>query len=171
MNSHQKCHYRDRLIVDTLTEWGTMNTEQIRILFFPSERSAQKRLQRLVEKRRIHRYRDALIPYMYFVRKYVRLVLNWARIWIMQRLKSWEVIDSFNYEANICTIRNTVQNTTKAINVLYNATKKTWLSGEVIVIYDTEKQKKESKVQGTLLTVDEIKEGLVCRGQCKVINS
>lgn len=169
MNNHQKGYRRDRTVIETLREWGTMDTEQLRILFYPSDRVARRRLKILTDKGKVKRYREAIeIPYIYSLGKHdiERLVLNWLRIWILRRLKSWEVIELFDYEMNTCSIRNTATGGIKTINTLYNANSRTWLSGDTIIIYDTDEKRKAvaKRIKGKeiLLTIDEVKEGLKC---------
>lgn len=166
MTNHQKGYRRDRQVLDTITEWGTMDTEQLRILFYPSARVAQRRLSILTAKGKLKRHRDAIeIPYFYFIKQYdsSRTAINWIRIWMLKRLKSWEVLE-WDYGTNTATVRNTVGGSHRTYNVFYNVNRKSWVSGEAIVIYDTDDQRREAskRIQGTLLTIDEIKEGLKC---------
>lgn len=166
MTNHQKGYRRDRLVLETLNEWGTMDTEQLRILFYPSTRVAQRRLSILTCKGKVKRYRDAIeMPYAYFINKYdySRLMLNWVRIWILKRLPTWEMLENFDF--NTATIRNTFTNAIKTYTVLHNATRKTWIDDNVIIIYDTDEQKRAAvkRTKGTLLTINDIKEGLECR--------
>lgn len=168
MTNHQKGYRRDRLVLETITEWGTMDTEQLHIMFYPSKRVAQRRLAIMVSKGKLKRFRDTVeIPYSYFVNKpdYIRQVINWGRIWLLKRLKSWEVMESFDYTTNTCQIRNTAVKAAKTYNFGYNVMKKAWLDGEMIAVYDTEEQRREAakRITGTLLTVEEIREGLKCR--------
>lgn len=163
MNNHQKGYRRDRLVLETIAEWGCMDTEQLRVMFFPSMRVARRRLQKLTAKGKVKRLRECVeAPYAYFVQRYdqSRLVLNWVRIWLLKRLKSWEILEWSNDTA---TIRNNVGGTSKTYAVAYNANRKTWL-GEAIVVYDTEEQRREAakRIQGQLYTIDEIREGLRC---------
>ena len=145
-----------------------MDTEQLQTLFYPSARVAQRRLKALTDKGKIKRFRESVeLPYMYSIGKpdIVRLVVNWLRIWILKRLKSWEVLEEFDYQSGTCTIRNAVAGNIRTITVLYNTNRKTWLSGETAIIYDTEEYRKaavQRGVTGTLLTVDEVREGLKC---------
>lgn len=168
MNNHQKGYRRDRAVIETLQDWGTMDTEQLRILFYHSARVAQRRLKILTAKGKIKRFHEVIgLPYIYSLSKpdNVRLTLNWLRIWLVKRLKSWEVIETFDYETNTCIIKNTVQNTIKTYNFFYNAFRKTWLNGgETIIIYDNEDLRREAakSIKGMLVTVEEIKEGLKC---------
>jgi hypothetical protein len=173
VNNHQKGYRRDRLVLETIAEWGTMDTEQLQILFYPSMRVAQRRLQKLVAKGKLKRIRECVeTPYSYFVQRYdqSRLALNWARIWLVKRLKSWEVLD-FDYST--ATIRNTITGATKTFAVLYNVNRKTWL-GDAVIVYDTDHQKREAakRIQGELLTIDEIREEVTkCKQLSKQIPS
>lgn len=50
-------------------------------------------------------------PYFYYIDVHKnplqRIGINWARLWLEKRCKSWERI-SFNYDTSICTVINTV---------------------------------------------------------------
>lgn len=165
MNNHQLGCRRDRLLIDTLQEWGTMDTEQIRIMFFPSLRVAQRRLQRLKDKGKVKRIREMLeTPYCYYIKQYSyeRMAINWVRLWLSKQLKSWEKINEFDYDNNICRVINTVTCGIKTYNVYYNKDNLTWLDGEnVIVVYDdyTSGLKRGKE---THKTIDELRRNLEC---------
>jgi hypothetical protein len=170
VNYHQLGARRDRLVLDALSEkeWGCLDTDQLHYMFFPSIRVARRRLQILVKKGKLKRTREVVeTPYSYFIKKCdnERIALNWLRLWLTKRLKSWEVIDEFCYETNTCLVLNTVTNAVKTYNVFYNVYKKIWIDGEVIIVYDFEKQRQEAskRVKGTLLLLSEIKEELKCQ--------
>lgn len=178
MNHHQQCYRRDRLVLETVAQWGTMDTEMLRILFYPSARVAQRRLGILTEKGKIKRTRDTIgQSYFYYLKHcdYFRFTINWARIWISKKLcRSWEVFESFDYETNTATLRNVAQDSIRTIKVIYNATRKTWLSNDVLVVYDTIEQKYEAskRIKGNfLLSIEDIQEGLKCSEQLKQIHS
>jgi hypothetical protein len=167
VNNHQMGVRRDRLVLDALAEWGTMDTEQIRLKFFPSDRVARRRLQIMTQKGKVRRIREAIeTPYSYYLKRYEpeRITLNWLRLWLLKRLKSWEVMEAFDYSTNTCLIRNTAMNTVKTYNVFYNVTRKLWIDGEAIIVFDHEEQRREAvkRIKATLLTVEEIREGLKC---------
>lgn len=175
MNNHQKGYRRDRLVLDLIAEWGTLDTEQLRLLCYPSARVAQRRLRILTAKGKLKRAREALEqPYAYYVKKYdpVILALNWARLYLMKRLKSWEALEGFDY-AGGATIRNTVTGAARTLVVMYGATRKTWIGGDCLVVYDTDQQRREAarRIQGELLTIDEIREELKCIRQSRQIPS
>ena len=164
MTNHQKGYRRDRQVIETIAEWGTMDTEQLTILFYPSSRVAQRRLKILTAKGKLKRYREAIeLPYSYCIRNYdyIRLVVNWVRVWLLKRLKSWEVLE-WDYGTNTAIVRNPVGGSHRTYNILYNVNRKTWVSGEAIIIYDTNEQRNDAskRIKGTLLTVEEIREGL-----------
>lgn len=176
MNNHQKGYRRDRLVLETIAEWGVMDTEQIRLLHFPSARVAQRRLRVLADRGRLKRCREATeAPYAYFTGKYDagRLALNWVRLWLTRRLKNWEVLESFDYGASTATILNTVTGAAKTFTVLHNATRKTWLGENAIIVYDTDQLKREAakRICGELFTIEEIREGLRCIRQSRQIHS
>lgn len=169
MTNHQKGYRRDRLVLETVAEWGCMDTEQLLLLCYPSARVARRRLRILTERGRLRRTREALEqPFAYYVTKYdpTRLALNWARLWLQGRLKSWEVMESFDY-SGLATIRNTVTGAVRSVNVLYNAARQTWVAGDAVIVYDTDQQRQAAakKIRGELLTIDEVREGLKCSAQ------
>ena len=108
MTNHQLCMKRDSMTVQTITDWGVLDTEQVKILLYPSYRVAQRRLQRLAEAKRIKRC-DFTMPYSYYVDKpdniVKRLQENWVRIWIIKGLRSWEQMVSYDYKT--FTVKNT----------------------------------------------------------------
>ena len=131
MNQHQLGVRRDNLVIECLQDWGTMDTEQIRLRFFRSVRVAQRRLQIMAKKGKLKRCREAIeTPYSYYLKRYEpeRIALNWVRIWMIRRLKSWEILESFDYGTITAIVRNTVAGTVKTYNVFYNVTRKTWIS-------------------------------------------
>jgi hypothetical protein len=111
VNNHQKSYYRDRLLQQTLAGWGCLDIFQITALFFPSLKMAQKRMQRLTETGKVKRTRENLgQPYCYYYERKPgqidhRLGMNWIRLWLMKRLKSWEQMYSFDYEINYGLLR------------------------------------------------------------------
>lgn len=170
MNSQQLGVRRDKLVLEMLADWGTMDTSQIHMKVFPKVhvRVAQRRLQIMAKKGKLKRFREAIeIPYSYYLKRYEpeRIALNWVRIWLLKRLKSWEIMESFDYGANSCTIRNTIKNTVRTVNVFYNVQRKIWIDGEAIIVYDTDQQRQEAakRIKGILLTVEEIREELKCQ--------
>lgn len=168
MTNHQKGYRRDRQVLETIAEWGTLDTEQLYLLFYPSLRVARRRLLILTSKGKLKRIREAIeLPYSYFIKKCdaTRIAINWLRIWLMKRLKSWEVLEAFDYESSTAIVRNFVGNSVKTYVVLYNVNRKTWIGDNALIIYDTEERKREAskRVKGTLLTIDEIREGLKCQ--------
>ena len=134
MNNHQKSYYRDKLIQETLAEWGCLDIFQLTKLFFPSLKMAQKRMQRLSESGKVLRCRENLgQPYCYYSSKKPlqqehRLGMNWIRLWLLLQLRSWEKIYSFNYEINYSVLRpdgligiyNTVTNKYRFVFIEYD---------------------------------------------------
>lgn len=56
------------------------------------------------------------MPYLYYINNQKeplkRIGVNWVRLWIERRSKSWERT-SFDYDECICTVTNTVTGSTK----------------------------------------------------------
>lgn len=111
MNNHVKGFRRDKAILAALGEWGVLDTDQLQMMFFPSLRMTQKRLQRLIEQGKIKRYRDCTgQPYFYYLERKPgqpehKIGLNWIRLWIERSLKSWEALSTWQYEPNYKSIR------------------------------------------------------------------
>ena len=105
---------RDSETVQTIADWGVLDTEQVNILLFPSYRVAQRRLQRLTEAKRIKRC-DYTMPYSYYYEKPENIVRrlqdNWVRLWITKQLRSWEHIISYDYKTFI--VKNTITGSVK----------------------------------------------------------
>lgn len=106
MNQHRLCYQRDSNIINALETWGAMDTYQIRHMFFnkSSLYTAQRRLQKLAESRRLHRKRISIdLPYFYFSGKPLtqlehRIGTNYARLMLLKQLRSWETWHYFQYE-------------------------------------------------------------------------
>jgi hypothetical protein len=111
MTNHTKGYRRDNAIIKQLEEWQVLDTDQIQHLYFPSLRMAQKRLQRLVELKKLHRARDySGQAYYYYLEAKPgqachRVGLNWVRLWLERELKSWEQLSTWQYEPNHKTVR------------------------------------------------------------------
>ena len=111
MNNHQKSCYRDRQIQQALSEWGCLDIVQVAQMFFPSLSTAQRRMQRLSERGKVNRCREDLgQPYRYYIDKKPvqiehRLGVNWIRLWLLSRMKSWEQVYYFGYEINYGPLR------------------------------------------------------------------
>lgn len=136
MNLRQKGYLRDKIVLQAISEWGCLDTEQARVLFFPSVRVAQRRLAKLCAAGRIKRYRDTVeMPYAYFTDRYdyARVCINWARIWLIRRNPGAEI--EYDYGTNSAQIANPVTKSIRTCAVLFNATRKTWV-GEAVVVYD-----------------------------------
>lgn len=115
INFRRQCYQRDSRLIDILKEWGVLDTEQIKLLLFPSIRVAQRRLSKLAQQNKIKRSTQ-ITPYFYYIdankNPLQRIAVNWARLWLIGKIKSWERT-TFNYDTNTCTVINTVTGTTK----------------------------------------------------------
>lgn len=115
INSRRKCYQRDSRLIDVLKEWGVLDTIQIKLLLFPSIRVTQRRLSKLVQQNKIKRSTQ-IIPYFYYIdipkNPLGRISINWARLWLDGRIKSWERT-LFDYSTNTYTVINTVTGVTK----------------------------------------------------------
>lgn len=112
MNNHQRGYHRDNAIITVLDEWGILNTDQLQMMFFSGLRMAQKRLQRLVEMKKVYRYREYTgQPYHYYTsikrpgQPDHKLGVNWIRLWLQNSIKSWETLYQWEYEPNYKTVR------------------------------------------------------------------
>jgi hypothetical protein len=127
MNNHQKSRARDRLIIETLEAWGALDTNQIRILFFPSLRMAQRRMNLLVKNKKVYRKReDIALPNWYYVKKpkdiEYAIRLNWIRIMAQRkfafgdRLEKWEYLDGPDAQA---MYYNRLKDTYRTLEIYY----------------------------------------------------
>lgn len=136
MNYHTLRLNRDKLLVDTLKEWGVMDTEQITLLLFPSKRVANRRLAKLLDLKRIKRSTYTL-PYCYYVDLpsdlLDRLQRNWVRLWVIKKLHSWEKLEHWDYQSYI--IRNTVKNTVTEYTLADKPMK--FLDDKVVVVCES----------------------------------
>lgn len=124
-NFRRQCYQRNSRLIEVLSEWGALDTQQITLLLFPSSRVAQRRLKALTEKGRIQRNTQTL-PYFYYVEKQTnpieRIAVNWARLWLERQCKSWERI-SMDYQVGICTVTNIITGATREIRIAENGFK------------------------------------------------
>ena len=104
MNNHQLCYHRDSNVILSIRDMGALDLYQIKLLHFPSIRTARRRMEVLTEKKKVNRVRPSIEkPYHYFVGKQPaqldhRIGTNYARMYLRKQLKSWEVEHSWEYE-------------------------------------------------------------------------
>lgn len=90
-----------------------MDTDQVRAMLFPflyGRRKAQERLLKLYQRGRLQRERvdDGVFAYYRDARPGAlrhTLGVNWVRIWLEKRLKSWEIMHSWEYEPDYGILR------------------------------------------------------------------
>ena len=114
MNNHQKGYRRVREIVEAVERCGVLDAEQIERLIYPGvksgKRQAQRKLKKLYEAKRLKRDRLAIDePYHYYTAKMQqtkhRLATNWIYLWMLNNLKNWETLHSFEYEPDYKILR------------------------------------------------------------------
>lgn len=115
MSNHQKGYSRDREIVADVEACGLLDTEQIRLMRFRGlkygRRIAQKRLLSLHKRGRLNRSRLSIEHrFYYYIGKQGRQIehrlgVNWVRVWLIRKLKSWETLHSFDYEQDYGVLR------------------------------------------------------------------
>ncbi|GAB6178961.1 hypothetical protein JCM14036_02800 [Desulfotomaculum defluvii] len=102
-----KGYHRDRRILQQIEKLKALTTDQIFALNFEGEngqRKARERLLKLYQRKQVKRCRYSLNdPYCYYVgRKHGRLEhlldLNWVYVWLVKKLKSWDVLEHFYHE-------------------------------------------------------------------------
>lgn len=136
INFRRQCYQRDSKLVELLTEWGVLDTEQLHYLLFPSIRVAQRRLTALYNLGKIKRNTQTS-PYFYYMVDHKnplqRIAENWVRIYIASRCSSWQRT-AFSYDAGIYTITNTVTGAVKEYRITNNKFKLP--SDNIIVLND-----------------------------------
>ena len=114
MNNHQRGYQRVREIVEAVERCGVLDAEQIEYLIYrgvkSSKRQAQRKLKKLYEDKRLKRDRLAVDePYHYYTKKpgqpNHRLATNWIYLWMLNNLKNWEAMHSWEYEPDYKTLR------------------------------------------------------------------
>lgn len=108
--NHQLGYRRDRDVIDAIAEMKVLDTDQLRLLFYPSARVAQRRLKILTDKQKIFRGRDSIdMPYYYYVEKRIQaqhaIGTNWARIYMQHIKKGAYSLDRCEYEVEYDFIR------------------------------------------------------------------
>lgn len=113
-NHRQKGSIRDKEVLLTIEKYRALDTDQVKVLFFPSEygkRKAQERLLKLYQKGKINRYRAKDSPYYYYIGDKPGMIthllsLNWVRIWLKKTCRTWEKVHSFTYEMEYKVLRS-----------------------------------------------------------------
>lgn len=114
MNQRLKGSRRDKEILQAIEDYGVLNTEQVKALFFSDIQSglrkAQERLYKLHKRDRLNRCRFEDGPYCYYRERKPKtlehlLGLNWVRIWVLKNCRTWDKIHSFNYEQDYGVLR------------------------------------------------------------------
>jgi len=113
-NPRQKGLKRNRLILQTIEEWGALDTAQLQALYFKSQygkRKAQEVLLKLYKANKVHRGRGEDAYYYYLTDRPPGMIkhliaTNWVRIWLQHNLPSWEKLHSWNYEQDYKVLRS-----------------------------------------------------------------
>lgn len=115
MNLVQRGYSRDRQIIEMVEQCGVLSADQIAVMLFgdlrTGQRKCQQRLKRLADAKHLHRGRMAVhLSYIYSIDRPPaqaahRLELNWALIWLMRGLQSWERMVSWEYEPDYGFVR------------------------------------------------------------------
>lgn len=106
LTNHKKGSHRDRELYSLLESQVALNTEQIWLLLFKNncKRIVQRRLKKLVENKKISRFRVSLDEsYVYYVNRKPGqlehvLGVSWAFTWINLTLNSMEKLHCFDRE-------------------------------------------------------------------------
>lgn len=106
---------RDRRIAETIEKCGMLSTAQVAVLLFgdmkTGHRKAQERLQKLYRRKVVSRLRlSPNEPYIYYQGRQMahvehRVALNWALIWLLRTMKSWEKGAGWEYEVSFGYLR------------------------------------------------------------------
>lgn len=112
INQRAKGYYRDNAILKAIEGYRALETEQVRVLHFPSKtglRKAQERLKKLYERKRVDRDRvgEAFAYWRDSKPGMIKHLIgtNWIRIWFEKHLKSWEKLHSWEYEQDYGILR------------------------------------------------------------------
>lgn len=105
LSNHKKGSLRDKELFRLLESQGALDTDQIRLLLFPSTclRIVQRRLKKLTDAGKIRRTRISIDePYYYYMVKPGQfehvLGVSWIYVWIRLTLTSMERIHCFDRE-------------------------------------------------------------------------
>jgi hypothetical protein len=114
---------------------GALDLYQIKHLYFPSIRTARRRMEILAKKKGVNRVRPSIdLPYHYWVGRKPgqlehRIGTNYARLYLDEGLKSWETKHSWEYEPQyydilrpdgFMAIKNTTTNKLKCLFVEFD---------------------------------------------------
>ena len=113
MNPKEKGSYRDSAILQAVESRMGLDTDQVRAIIFPGmaygQRKAQERLLKLHRRNRLDRDRVGE-TYAYYrdtrPGNLAHLIgVNWVRIWLEGKMRSWEAMHSFQYEVELGILR------------------------------------------------------------------
>jgi hypothetical protein len=118
-NNHQICRRRDREILNALENYKVLNTPQLAMMFFPSLKMAQKRMNILAKNKKVRRGREYIDqPNYYFSGRRPNfdieywLNLNWVRLFMERRnnwgdkIAEWIYLDEFSAVARVFNTLN-----------------------------------------------------------------
>lgn len=110
LSNHQKGYRRDRTVIDAIDEMKVLDTDQLKFLFYPSHRVAQRRLKILADKQKLFRIRESIDqPYYYYLEKrsqaHHAIGINWARIYLDTIKKGAYSLERCEYEPSYDFIR------------------------------------------------------------------
>lgn len=124
MNQREKGYHRDNAILHAVESRRSLDTDQVRAIIFPGmaygRRKAQERLLKLYKRHRLDRDRVGEVYAYYRDSRPGALAhligVNWVRLWLELKMKSWEALHSFQYEVDfgilradaLATVKNTV---------------------------------------------------------------
>jgi len=112
-NPRQKGLKRDKLILQTIEEWGALDAQQVQAMYFNMEygqRKAQEVLLRLYRRGKLNRGRGEDCFYYYVTDKAPGMIkhliaTNWVRLWHLKKIASWERLHSWSYEQDYKILR------------------------------------------------------------------
>ena len=112
MNRVQKGCSRDKQVLSMIEEWKVMNARQVQLMKFNFPyglRKAQERLLKMHNRGKLNRWHNGE-GYSYSLEKKTASsahfeALNWVRIWLVNQLKNWEKIHSWQYEQDYKILR------------------------------------------------------------------
>jgi hypothetical protein len=112
LNRVQKGYFRDKQVLSMIEEWKVMNARQVQLMKFNFPyglRKAQERLLKMHNRGKLNRWHNGE-GYSYSLEKKTASsahfeALNWVRIWLVNQLKNWEKLHSWQYEQDYKILR------------------------------------------------------------------
>lgn len=149
MNNFKYAKKRDQEILEALEKYHCLDTFQLALMFFPSQRMARKRMLELYKRKKVKRVRLEIDqPNVYYINDVDenKVKINWVRLYLEKKCAYGDTPINFDYNTLILTYENQL-NRNKRYTRIEVGKKKIDFGGSVFYLDD----KKVGEVREVLL--------------------